>query len=503
MDSERFVSSICSSSSSAAAFTEMDAAEALAELAQLAVKDNVSVSTPSATGGGGWGSKGKRVSKRVKSESPPLDSELKLKKSVDTIRLDLSTKRHSDLVQEDDDEVKVDNNNDNDNDNVNDDDVIILNPVKVEVDSSKSSSIDNTTRNVSILASGRSRQNLTEAEKEERKMRRILANRESARQTIHRRQALCRELTKKAADLTQENEDLKKKRELAFNEYQSLETINKQLKAQMAEAAKIEAAESAREHKPTYTEISASPSTSLHLHLYDQPPFLPFCWPSIMQPGQSQYGPPNTFVLPPNIPLQATGRPDFSDELGNKSEPKTPLYMVPYTWFYPYPEHGNSLHTRPSFGHVPDESSVSNPSTSTLSTLENFPRFKPHEFSYPFKVNDEAEARPDTDLNETLTDSLSDRINEQHLVTQLTLAPLGPTFAVKQENDLESDYPSNNENNPTKASNGLGSSYPKNNLALVDCSNKKITDAVAAAEARKRRKELTKLKNLYGRQCRV
>lgn len=48
---------------------ELEAAEALANLAHLAVREN---------GGGGsggkWGSKGKRARKRVKSESPPADS---------------------------------------------------------------------------------------------------------------------------------------------------------------------------------------------------------------------------------------------------------------------------------------------------------------------------------------------------------------------------------------------------------------------------------------------
>ncbi|KAM0056564.1 putative transcription factor bZIP family [Helianthus debilis subsp. tardiflorus] len=59
--------------------------------------------------------------------------------------------------------------------------------------------------------SGRkSRQNLTEAEVEARKIRRVLANRESARQTIRRRQAVFEELTRKAVDLSWDNENLKR-----------------------------------------------------------------------------------------------------------------------------------------------------------------------------------------------------------------------------------------------------------------------------------------------------
>jgi len=52
--------------------TEMEAAEALADLAQLAImREQVFESAAS------WGSKGKRVRKRVKTESPPSDSLLK------------------------------------------------------------------------------------------------------------------------------------------------------------------------------------------------------------------------------------------------------------------------------------------------------------------------------------------------------------------------------------------------------------------------------------------
>jgi hypothetical protein len=55
---------------------ELEAAEALADLAYLAVR---------ASGGREWGSKGKRARKRVKSESPPGDSALKLNRVVDSV----------------------------------------------------------------------------------------------------------------------------------------------------------------------------------------------------------------------------------------------------------------------------------------------------------------------------------------------------------------------------------------------------------------------------------
>jgi hypothetical protein len=55
---------------------ELEAAEALADLAHLAVRES---------SGREWGSKGKRARKRVKSESSPGDSALKLNPVVDSV----------------------------------------------------------------------------------------------------------------------------------------------------------------------------------------------------------------------------------------------------------------------------------------------------------------------------------------------------------------------------------------------------------------------------------
>ncbi|CAN6344458.1 unnamed protein product [Urochloa humidicola] len=78
----------------------------------------------------------------------------------------------------------------------------------------------------------RPRQTLTEAEKEAKRLRRVLANRESARQTILRRQAIRDELARKVADLSSENEIIKREKDLVMKEYLSLKETNKQLKAQ-------------------------------------------------------------------------------------------------------------------------------------------------------------------------------------------------------------------------------------------------------------------------------
>lgn len=47
-----------------------------------------------------------------------------------------------------------------------------------------------------------------QAEKEARRLRRVQANRESARQTIRRKQVLCEELARKAGELHSEKQNL-------------------------------------------------------------------------------------------------------------------------------------------------------------------------------------------------------------------------------------------------------------------------------------------------------
>uniref|UniRef100_A0A0D9XX20 BZIP domain-containing protein n=1 Tax=Leersia perrieri TaxID=77586 RepID=A0A0D9XX20_9ORYZ len=90
--------------------------------------------------------------------------------------------------------------------------------------------------NVTATSSGygciKPRQMLTEEEKEAKRLRRVLANRESARQTILRRQAIRDELARKVADLSTQNESMKKERETVMQEYLSLKETNKQLKEQ-------------------------------------------------------------------------------------------------------------------------------------------------------------------------------------------------------------------------------------------------------------------------------
>ncbi|KAJ1264796.1 hypothetical protein BS78_08G028900 [Paspalum vaginatum] len=71
---------------------------------------------------------------------------------------------------------------------------------------------------------------LGRAEKDAKRLRRVLANGESSRQTIIGRQAFRDELVRKVADLSSQNESMKKEKDLVMEEYLSLKETNEQLK---------------------------------------------------------------------------------------------------------------------------------------------------------------------------------------------------------------------------------------------------------------------------------
>ncbi|XVE61515.1 hypothetical protein DITRI_Ditri06bG0046600 [Diplodiscus trichospermus] len=362
---------------------------------------------------------------------------------------------------------------------------------------------------------GRSRQNLTEAEKEARRLRRILANRESARQTIRRRQALCEHLTLKVADLTRENENLKRAKELALKEYRSQESTNKNLKAEMAKAIKAEEGKAPGEVKLA-RQINPS-SRNYPFFFYNQHPFPPFCWPSIVQsshPIQSQCGQQNATIFPSSISSQTNCRLASSPDQENPIDingPKNPLYVVPYPWFFSLPDHGNGLHPQPACGsnNIKDETSVNNRFSAGCS-LNSVVHDEEYNSSLPVEVekvvNISIEPSPDN-LNRTPVRLLPDggglctrfRIKEE-VLAPTPMCSAGTTSVVEQENTP--DHVVKTEAASIRACPSVGA-LAHENQEPTNCMSKKVLDAVAAAEARKRRKELTKLKNLHGRQCRV
>ncbi|KAH7290330.1 hypothetical protein KP509_30G042900 [Ceratopteris richardii] len=91
----------------------------------------------------------------------------------------------------------------------------------------KSSKCDN------VAALSRKIESTISEDKEARRIRRIQANRESARQTIRKRQVLCEELSKKASSLALENKYMKQRRDYLVQEMLALQGQNFQLKQQL------------------------------------------------------------------------------------------------------------------------------------------------------------------------------------------------------------------------------------------------------------------------------
>ncbi|CAH8252858.1 unnamed protein product [Arabidopsis lyrata] len=460
MELEPISSSCCSSSSSgeedtaAANMTEMEAAEALADLAQLAImREEVFESAAS------WGSKGKRVRKRVKTESPPSDSLLKPPDSETLPTPDLAEERL--VKEEEEEEVQP----------------ITKAPVKTEMNGETPKlNLASTLRCSRSNGCGRSRQNLSEAEREERRIRRILANRESARQTIRRRQAMCEELSKKAADLTYENENLRREKDWALKEFQSLETINKHLKEQVSKSVKPDTKEPEESTKPSQVDMSTS---STPFYFYNQNPYQLFCWPHVTQSSNPTISP---------LEFATSGGPSAKSMTSQEHEnpaddngQKTHFYVVPCPWFLPPPDQSNSVPfglqntQRGTFsnGHHIDDSSA-RPIEVTETPRSHLPtRIKEEDSGSP-------ETRPLYDLNESATEVLSEG---------------GDDFPITQQ-----DYSLKHED-VSETTNGV-TLMPPGHHVLISLPGKK-QGSLAAAEARKRRKELTRLKNLHGRQCRM
>lgn len=376
--------------------------------------------------------------------------------------------------------------------------------MKVEQDAE---SLPNT--NYSLVRCSKSRRNLTEEEKEARRVRRILANRESARQTIRRRQALCEELTRKAATLVVENESLKREKELALKEYQSLETTNKDLKSQIAKSINIEVEKTPVEPESSGAEVTPLSGNSPWF-LYNHFPVPQIFWPSILQssnPVHLQNTTFNSFANPSNANASCSSESESCHEqnnLINDNRTQNPFYMFPCPWLFPLPQFGNGQ-SSPSSS-LKDNLGKQCSSSSSLNTLAN----ADYQAALPIKLNTEASSwtgpRPINDPGcATPRFSLDggERKTGCNIIEKFhgpALGCNGHASLVKQEHELQLHSASNNKVSSTAYS--ATSSLEKKQEQVI-CQGKNLADAVAAAEARKRRKELTKQKNIHSRQSRM
>ncbi|GAB4856425.1 hypothetical protein Ancab_014343 [Ancistrocladus abbreviatus] len=453
---------------------EFEAAEVLVSFAK-----SVAVRESSGGGGGGgesadsWRSKGKRMSKRVKNESAPVDPALKSQKSLPKL-FDLNEVQT--ISQEESEKGFEDRN-------------AKLLTAEDDAESGAGGPVCTTS-----LGGGKSRRNMTEAEKEARRLRRIMANRESARQTIRRRQAIYEELTRKAADLAWENANLKRDKELIVKEYQSIQSVNKNLKEKMAKALGLEA----QVNHEAATNISSPSFVNYPFYTCAETLFAPFAWPSTIETSRfnlSQVGPCGIAVSSSvKVPANATNPFTHLQEICSSSRtPSIPWRMVPCPWLLPIPNDKHSHHQLPS-PHINDEKNQSSWESKHVAnpSLHAVPHGEDRSLILPLNVKVEASTSTESTFEKNVGE------------VPLGFCPNSGFQPVRCRSKVAGSSANSvgcaRARIPFKNGNGVDvvlSQSVHHHLRPNINHGKKLVDSAAAAEARKRRKELIKWKNLH------
>ncbi|XP_055812282.1 uncharacterized protein LOC129882139 [Solanum dulcamara] len=331
-------------------------------------------------------------------------------------------------------------------------------------------------------SSRRSRQNLSEEEKEQRRLCRVLANRESARQTIRRRQAMYEELTRKAADLSSENDNLKKKKELAAKEYQSLKNENATLRRQASKIEKGEAEETdgASRSKPVEISTTSTAPAPTPTSLFNRPPILPFFWPSIVQPfNLLQCSPQNISDIASVVPSPTAGELN-SINRQESSNPVNPLYVLPFPCLIPFHPQSNLF--------LPWASPVTEKHGETSLAHQC-------STSYVNMGNNQAATSQETETEAVLgfppDRGASEGRRQPSVVLSTETAPMtGPSGHI----DTHQEDDTVDTNIVSCTAEHVGHTSEKTSQESITCSSNKTGEAIAATEARKRRKELLHLK---------
>lgn len=280
----------------------------------------------------------------------------------------------------------------------------------------------------------------------------------------------------------------------------------------MTRATKGKAKEPSALLNLVHSSTSAPSSTSCQPILYNPYSLMPLCWPPVIQSldsNQQQHQPQSLAAMPSSMPLGTSVGLDNLGEHENSASltiPKAPFYMFPYPCFFPLPDVNGFQHPSAHQQNVPDRTSVVNQCTSASSSPKNITDVND---SWEAKVKTEVSRFIDTDLNKSPVEcSLYGHVQcggphpKEMPNAPMLLDSVGTKFMAKHENGFKSDCAINIDVKPSAASPSVNSSGARNQESLSH-SNKKLVDAVMAAEARRRRKELTKLKNSHGRQVRM
>ncbi|XXG63040.1 hypothetical protein AAC387_Pa05g1310 [Persea americana] len=477
---------------------ELDAAQTLTDLAELALSEAANPSRDE-----NWGNRGRRSRNRLKSEARKRG----LKEGMPELEIGIST---PEPPTKDPQQHKR---------------VCKYMPRRTIKAHPSELPIPNSMCSTSHKPSHRRKlnQNLSEVEKEAKRLRRVLANRESARQTILRRQAFCEELTRRAADLTLDNETMKREKELVMNEYQFLKDRNEELKIQVAktipgenikdEETKVEVEETSAKAFSTHEETRSSFPTQLP-QLVHRPPFTPFVWPPVF-PFQAG-------ALMQNITesrdLATMNIANPYQHMGDSGTfricwPGIPFYMPPCPWFYPPSSHWSgpcTLHPHTSRERDGDENDrqcdkrLLSKETGDAETAASEMKCK-NNYSNSTECISKRENAPSkvTEASIKIPTNSGGQIlepySEDMALRPTPLRTPASSLNVRSENVQELDLESKEAASSKVDSTVCGTeNFPGKSIYP----SKKLVDAAAAAEARKRRKELTKLKNLHGRQFR-
>ncbi|XP_019153004.1 PREDICTED: uncharacterized protein LOC109149586 isoform X5 [Ipomoea nil] len=315
-----------------------------------------------------------------------------------------------------------------------------------------------------------------EAEKEARRLRRVLANRESARQTIRRRQAMYEELTKKAADLALENENLKKVTSVVKEEAQDIYEVS----------------------NSTQPEMSTAPS-----FFYNHSPMMPCIWRPMFQPLDAihlQHGSQNGFSSNVGEPTP------FLKQEHSTSNPATPFYVLPFPWLLPF--HAPSPYFPQSSDH--NETSVLHQcSVSSSITPVSGVSMEQHRVFLPVKDETEdsnyTQAIQKDDCKEVglgFLSGLGTNCTTEGIRQHLEPRPkqTAALMAGTKVSSLGGEVCDLNTISSSTLSQITRDSFE--DKGVLTCPSKNSAEATAAIEARKRRKEIMKLKNhLHCRPC--
>lgn len=247
--------------------------------------------------------------------------------------------------------------------------------------------------------------------------------------------------------------------------------------------------------------------------LYNRFPVAPFFWPSILQspnPVQLHQTPFNSIAIPSNVYVPCSSgseSPHKQKNHINENRTQNPLYMFQCPWLYPLPEFGNGQ-SPPSSGVKDNQENL--PLGKQCSTTSSLNTSVNENYQAALRIKQKTEVSSWTDagfINDTGQDTScfsldrGEKKTRSHIIEKFHetgLSCSGHASAVKQEPDLQL-YSAPNTSVSSTASYITTTSLEKKQEQFI-WPGKILVDAVAASEARKRRRELTKLKGIQNRQ---